>query len=283
MKRPLFDQVTIVGLGLIGGSLGMALKKRRVARKIYGVDLTAARLHAARSRGAIDEGSARLSDGLLRTELVIIAVPPTAVPVVVRQIARFTRRPLTVTDVASTKGEIVRAVQKILPPQISFIGGHPMAGSERSGIGAANADLFRESICILTPTPRTKDRALSQVNALWRSVGSHVLFLDPTRHDALVAQVSHVPHLAAVGLTLAVGSGGLKIAARGFADTTRIALSDPALWEEVCTTNRRQIISALDRFLKEIERLKTLVARRKSGLLRRRFEAAQRKRRQVCR
>ncbi len=280
----MFDRVTIVGLGLIGGSLGMALRRKGLARRVVGIEPRLSALKQARSKGAIDEGFARLTpENLDRSELVVIATPPLAVVGVAKKLARWTRHSFILTDAASTKGEIVQILEKSLPSRISFIGGHPMAGSERSGIGAASPRLFSGAPCIVTRTPRTDKKALARVSGLWHSVGGHVVVLSPSRHDALVAQISHVPHLVAVGLTRATQPAALGLAAGGFSDTTRIALGDPALWHEVCMTNRRKIAQALDRFLRELKSLRELVADGQEGALLKRLRLAQRKRRQIHR
>jgi prephenate dehydrogenase len=157
-----------------------------------------------------------------------------------------------------------------------------MAGSERSGIEAADANLFQGATCIVTPTPRTPPSALAQVIRLWRSVGSRVVRLTPRRHDAWVAQISHLPHLVAVGLALTPSRPALKLSAGGFADTTRIALSDPALWSEICSTNRSEIRKALARFLSQMKALESLLASADAdGPLSLKFRLAQRRRRQV--
>ncbi|MBI3323422.1 MAG: prephenate dehydrogenase/arogenate dehydrogenase family protein [Candidatus Omnitrophica bacterium] len=283
-KRPLFDQVAIIGLGLIGGSLGMALRRGRVARRVIGFSRREATIRRARARGAIDDGCTELCpDWLSESDLVVIATPPAAVPRVARQVARMARRPLILTDVASTKAEIVRSIERMLPRRVSFVGAHPMAGSERSGIEHADARLFDGATCIVTPTPRTRPAALARVASLWRRVGCRVECLSPERHDALVAQVSHVPHLAAVGLALFPERKALRLSAGGFADATRIALADPSLWEEVCRTNSRQVARALARLISELSAIRKLVQRDGGAGLRGRFEAARRRRRRIGR
>ena len=156
-----------------------------------------------------------------------------------------------------------------------------MAGSERSGVSAANPNLFSAAPCILTPTSRTNRRALAKLSALWRGVGGRPVTLLPTRHDALVAQISHVPHLAAVGLLLAAQPEAMKLAAGGFADTTRVALSDPVMWNEICATNRHELKKALNLFLGQMEQIKKFLGSDSDMI--RRFQLAQRKRQRIQR
>ncbi len=278
MSRPLFDHVTIVGLGLIGGSLGMALRERKVARKVFGIARSANTLREAKRRGAVDDGSTDLADGLSNPGLVVIATPPKTVVGIAHEIARRTRHSFILTDVASVKGEIVGNLEKILPPRISFVGGHPMAGSERSRIQAANPDLFQRAPCVVTKSPKTSSTALATVSALWRSVGGRVTILSPSRHDLLIAQISHLPHVVAVGLTHLVSGDALKIAAGGFRDATRIALSDPDLWSEICQMNRVKIAHLLDQFVKELRTLRRFVAGNKGSRMRQLLHSAREKR-----
>ncbi len=276
--KPLFNKVVIIGLGLIGGSLGMALRRRRVARRVVGVDRLRSAMVKARAMGAIDGGAPRFSEAVAGADLVVIATPPASVVPTARRVARATRHRFLLTDVASVKGPIVAALNRELPSRISFVGGHPMAGSEQSGIKAADPELFIGAPCVVTRTAKTKGRALSSVRALWQSLGSKVTVLSPARHDALVAQVSHVPHLAAVGLTLIASPTSLNLAAGGFSDTTRIALSDPVLWRQICAMNRQPLADALDQFLIRLGQLRDLLTHENGIGLSRLLRAAQRRR-----
>jgi len=279
-----FNQVTIVGLGLIGGSLGMALKKRGVARRVIGFARRETTIRRAKAKGAVDDGCTGLCpEWLGESDLVVIATPPPSVPRLAREVARLTRHPFLLTDVAGTKGRIVREVEKILPPRIRFIGGHPMAGSERSGIGAADAALFEGAACILTPTARTDRKALARVSSLWRTVGGRIVRLSPFRHDALVAQISHLPHLAAAGLVLSVSPRAMALTGNGFSDATRIALGDPSMWADICLTNPKEISKALSRFVKEIKEFQECLRKGDRSSLRRKLQAAQMKRQKLIR
>lgn len=279
-----FRQVSIIGLGLIGGSLGLALRKGKIARKVIGFSRHEATIRRAIARGAIDDGDTELCPNWLsESDLVVIATPPPAVVPTARKIAKITSGKLFLTDVASTKAEIVRALDRSLPSRISFVGGHPIAGSEQSGIDAADAKLFRGALCLLTPTVRTNRKAVAKVVSLWRGVGCRIHELSPGAHDAWVAKISHLPHLAAVGLTLTPGAALLKLAGTGFADTTRIAAGDPALWEEICRTNPEAILKALKRYGARMDDLRRLIQAGRWTELRRRLAAAQHRRQRLQR
>ena len=280
MAKPvLFKQVSIVGLGLIGGSLGMALRKGRIAKRVIGFARHEATVQRAKRRGAIHDGDTELCpDWLGESELVVLAVPPDDVVPMVRQVARLTSHSFLMTDATSVKEPLVRSLESFLPPRIRFVGSHPMAGSERSGIEAADPALFRGAPCIVTPTGRTDPKAMKQVSRLWKGAGGRVIELDPKRHDALVAQVSHAPHLAAVALALLPEEAALGIAAGGFADTTRIAASDPAMWEQICRMNRKEILLALDRLAAGLGSLKAAVAAGSAATLRATLRGAQARR-----
>lgn len=275
----MFNKVAIVGVGLIGGSLGLAIRRKKLARRVIGVARHSATLKTARKIGAIDSGTVSLSDPeLAKADLVILAVPPEKVAEVALQLAGRFRHPVIFIDVASTKQAIVLKLDKKLPKHVSFVGAHPMAGSERSGVEAARVDLFDGALCVLTPTARTSPRALKTVQTLWTRLGSRVVLLSPAQHDARVAQISHLPHLAAAALALTPDLNALALAACGFADTTRIAAGDPELWTGICATNRPEIVRALRRYRDQLQKIEKAVAgNNRAGLLRLLKSAQQRR------
>ncbi len=266
----MFNKVAIVGVGLIGGSLGLTIRRKKLARRVIGVARHSATLKTAKKIGAIDSGTVSLSNPeLLTADLVILAVPPEKVAEVALKLAGRFRHPVIFIDVASTKQAIVSKLDKKLPKHVSFVGAHPMAGSERSGIDAARVDLYEGALCVLTPTRQTSRRALKTVQTLWTRLGSRVVLLSPDQHDARVAQISHLPHLAASALALTPDSAALALAACGFADTTRIAAGDPELWAGICATNRPEIVCALRRYREQLQKIEKAVARNdRAGLLR---------------
>ncbi|MEO1235801.1 MAG: prephenate dehydrogenase/arogenate dehydrogenase family protein [Planctomycetota bacterium] len=263
-------QITIVGTGLIGASVGLGVKAAGYAGRVVGVARSEATLERARAVGAIDDGATELADAV-RVDgklLVVLAVPVGKTAEVFRTLAEHQRRGLYVTDAGSTKlGVAADAKRHLTQPQF-FIPAHPMAGSERSGPESADADLFRGRLCVLCPDENTDAAALAAVTALWQSLGATLHTMTPDEHDHQVAAVSHLPHLAAVLLTLAADDiGPLTLASTGFRDTTRLALSNPPMRRDIVAANRKPIGEALDRFAARLNDLRGLVRKAKDDEL----------------
>ncbi len=274
-------QVTIIGLGLIGGSLGLALRRRHVARRVVGVARRSATAAQARRFGAVDRATVDLAAAVADADLVVITTPPSTVVPLAEAVARATTHELIVTDAASTKAAIVQGWQRVLPSRIRAVGGHPLAGSEQSGLGAAEAALFDGALCVLTPTRQTSPEAVRRVQGFWRAVGMRTVTMSPARHDAVMAMISHAPHLVAASLVAATTPAELAVAATGFADTTRVALGDPALWEDICWTNRSAVLDALARVERVLIHLRQAIAYRDREELVKILVDSQRKRRRL--
>jgi prephenate dehydrogenase len=246
-------EAAVVGLGLIGGSLAMAL--RAAGARVIGVDVDATAIETAIRRGAVDEGGTRL-DGIATADLVVIATPLDQVAPAAIAAARRMRPGALLTDVGSVKAPIVAAVNSALPPGAQFVGGHPMAGSEGAGIAAADAALLAGRIFVLTPTGRTAPETVAALRAVVTRIGMRPIVLDPLQHDELVAQVSHLPYLLSVALLRAVADDARAVAGPAMAEMTRIAHSPAALWAEICRQNREAILRALARYEGELARLR---------------------------
>lgn len=270
-------RVAIVGLGLIGGSLGLALRRRRLAQ-VIGVSRRPATLRQAKRLGAIDSGTALLREAVAGADLVVLAAPVDAIETLGRHAARFMRSGSVLTDVGSSKAQIVQALGRSMPRGVAFAGAHPLAGSERRGIEAARADLFDGSICVITPTRRTPRRAREAVTRLWKPLVRRVVTMDPARHDRLLAAVSHVPHVLAFSLMRATPREALAIAPRSFLDATRVAQSDPDLWDDILLSNRAAITAAMSRFEREWRALRRAITGRDQRRLVRLLAEAQRER-----
>lgn len=262
MTRPLFKQITIIGLGLIGGSLGMAIRRKGLARRVVGFARSSEKVSQAIAKKAIHEGTTQLAQALQGSELVILATPPQTVIPLAKRIVKLTRHSFILTDVASTKGRIVKVMDGLLPKRIAYVGSHPMAGSEKSGIKAAKADLFKGATCVVTPTRLSSALAVQSVSNVWKSIDGFVIALSPVRHDRLVAEISHLPHLVAVTLTRTTSKEALALTAGGFADTTRVAMSDPKLWKEIVQMNQMEVIRALNRLIGNLQKLTTTIRRK---------------------
>ena len=257
----LFNRVTIVGLGLIGGSLGMAIRRRHLARTVVGYSRKPSTLRRAKQRGAIDIGTTNLRDAVREADLVVIATPVDAIVPFAQHAARFCRRGAILTDVGSTKTEIVCSLERSLPRHVSFVGAHPIAGSEQHGIGAAQATLFDGSVCVLTPTDVTPRRAQQAVARLWKRLGVQVVTMSPARHDRLFAAMSHLPHAVAFCLAGCVPKHRLPQTPPSFLCMTRIAESDPDLWDDIFLSNRRPMLAAMDQFAARWAQLRVRLAR----------------------
>ena len=255
----LFNRITIVGLGLIGGSVGMTIRRRRLAGEVVGLSRTAATVRRAKARGAIDTGTTDVARAVRDADLVMLASPVEMLIPHAKRLARFMRPGSILTDVGSVKGRMVRTLTGTLPRGVAFVGAHPLAGSEQRGLAAARTDLFDEAVCILTKTRRTDPRALAQVRRLWKALVRQVLVMDPARHDRLIAAASHLPHVLAFCLVDAVPHGALAIAPRSFLEATRVAKSDPELWDDILLGNRQAVLAAMHHFDRRWARIRRLL------------------------
>ncbi len=256
-----FDRVTIIGVGLIGGSLGMALRARNLVREVVGVSRVEKTIAAARERGAIDRGTVDPMAGVAGADLVVLATPPDLVVPMAQRVLPYLRPGAILTDVASVKGEIVRSVEALVgaPSRVMFVGGHPMAGTEGRGVAAASATLFEGTAYLLTPTPRTDPDALERLRSLALSLGAVPVTFEPQDHDRIVALVSHLPYLVAVAL-VGIGQTATPAAGPAFLGATRVARSPVELWAQICRLNRGPILGALRAFRDELARLEAALA-----------------------
>jgi prephenate dehydrogenase len=250
-----FKKITIIGVGLIGGSLGLALKKKNPKYKITGIDKLEI-IEKAIARGAIDEGTINLENGIKEADIIIIATPVKTILDLLPRINPFIKKGCIVTDTGSTKGQIVETADKILSKDVYFIGGHPIAGSEKYGIDSADPHLFQDKTYILTPTKDTNLLALKKIFLLIKIINAKRLILDPLEHDRIVGAVSHLPQIMAVSLTNMIGELGqqenndnyFKAIGEGFKDMTRIASSPYKMWEDICETNQENILEMIQEF-----------------------------------
>jgi prephenate dehydrogenase len=245
------QRITIIGLGLIGGSLGLALKAAYGNEIIItGVDKKETSMQQAAARGAIDNFATDLSEGVCEAEIVFLCTPVLQIITMVKQILPFLKRDTIITDVGSTKKYIGDALEKLLPPEITYIGGHPMTGREQSGILAADKDLFRNKWYIIIPGKTASKRAADEVCRFAEATGAMVTVMDAVIHDRCAAVISHVPHVTAAAMVNLLDlypdkEESLKLAAGGFRDTTRIASSDADMWADICLTNQAAISDSL--------------------------------------
>ncbi len=249
-----FDRVAIIGTGLMGGALGLAMRRRGLARRIVGVGRNAERLAKARSLGAVDAATTDLAEGVATADLVVCCTPVRHIIETMPALADALRPGTLVTDAGSTKASVVAAGQVLAERGATFIGSHPMAGSDRSGVDSARADLYDGATTFVTVEESTPKDRVADVCRLWQAVGARVVLIHPERHDRLVAAISHLPHLLAVAATRTVADfhedeNVLRwVIGNGFRDTTRVAQGSTDMWKDICATNLGAIIEALDAF-----------------------------------
>jgi prephenate dehydrogenase len=267
-RVPHFKQVTIVGVGLIGGSLGLVLKKLAMADSVVGVGRRVENLKTAVELGAIDRYVADAKAGVTGADLVVLATPVDTYERHLKDWSRCLASGAIVTDVGSVKGPLVAQAEDLMPEGVRFVGAHPIAGREKTGVAAGSADLFKGARCILTPTGKTDPQALQIIREMWEAAGSIVLSMDPHLHDRVLGAVSHLPHVAAFALIntlteikdrttpeldlLAYAGGGLR-------DTTRIAASSPEMWRDIFLWNRQNLVAMIEVYEQQLRRLKQLI------------------------
>ena len=276
----IFDTVAVVGVGLIGGSLGMAAKKRGLVNRVIGVGRSEQKLMRAKILGAIDEYSLDLTYGAAEADLVVICTPVKLIVPTIERMAQSLKDGAIVTDVGSTKRETVSLASGVLPEGRCFIGGHPMAGSEQAGADAAVADLFVGATYVLTPSPDTDLATLRKMTAFVEAVGANAELMTPEEHDAAVAVISHLPHaLSGVLLQLAEDSQrdsgkAFRLAAGSFRDLTRISDSPPEIWRDICVTNADTLSKSIDEFQRHLETFKQALDSHDEDAIMQFFESA---------
>jgi prephenate dehydrogenase len=262
-----FNRAVIIGVGLIGGSLGMIIRRKGLASSVVGVGRRVENLKTAVTVGAIDRYVVDPKDAVNDADLVILATPVDTYERHLKEWASCLQPGAIVTDVGSVKGELVERAERAMPAGVHFVGGHPIAGKEKTGAAAGSEELFAGRRCILTPTKQTDSQALDRIQSLWQEAGAVVLTMDPHLHDKILGAVSHLPHVAAFALMnalidiraqvpeldLAGHSGG------GLRDTTRIAASSPEMWRDIFLWNRENVVDCIGAYERSLGELRELV------------------------
>ncbi len=260
-------RLAIIGVGLIGGSFALALRRAGQVAHIVGAGRSRANMERALSLGAIDAVAGSAAEAVDGADAVLVAVPVGAMPAVFREIAPHLAADCLVTDAGSTKQDVVAAARSGLGEKVAqFVPGHPIAGAEHSGVAAARADLFRGRNVVLTPLPENAPADVARLAALWRACGAEVAEMSAEAHDRIFAAVSHLPHLAAFALVddlagRAEAESYFRYAGSGFRDFTRIAGSHPEMWRDIALANREALLTELDAYVDELSLLRDLVAR----------------------
>jgi len=276
----LFDTVAIIGPGLVGGSMGIAIRRRKLAQKVVGIGRRRVSLDRAMAAGACDETTLEPAEGVRGADLAVLATPIRAFGQLAPIIASSMKPGAILTDVASSKGSVIELLCSALSASegISYVPTHPMAGSERRGPAAADEALFEGSICIFTPLPGTGREPIEHMRKLWEGLGARVELMSPSEHDRLVARISHMPHLAAASMVAALDEESLFFSGGGLIDTTRVASSDPDLWADICKSNAEHISSALRDLIEMLQDIQGLVSEGNVDGLRDILREAKRKR-----
>lgn len=267
-------RLTILGVGLLGGSIGLALKSVASHCQVMGYGHRPATLDKAREIGAIDIGTTDPAEAVRGSDLIILCTPVLTFPDLLGQIREALSPGAVVTDVGSTKRTVVRAAEALLPDTVHFVGSHPMAGSEKRGVEYARTDLFKNALCILTPHENTAQEPLNTVTSFWKLLGMRVTHLSPEAHDRLLADVSHLPHVAAAALVAMQEEAGLDLSGKGFLDTTRVAGGDGALWRDIILDNRDNVRGSILRLREQVDHLLKLMEAEDSEPLRQWLDAA---------
>lgn len=277
-KNSLFDKTTIVGVGLIGASFALALRESGLCGYIYGCGRKEDNLRSAKEKGILDGYSLDAESSCEDSDLILLATPVGAFKKIFENVRRALKKGAIVTDVGSVKGGLVYELESLMPEGVHYIGAHPIAGSDKSGIDDARHDLFSNARCIITPTENSDADAKDRVVSIWNSFEARVELMDPFTHDEIYAMVSHLPHLAAYALVNSVDDVNeeyIAYAGQGFKDTTRIALSSPELWRDISMLNKDNIVKAIGLFRKNLDIMESMLELSDKAGIEKEFSKAQ--------
>lgn len=262
----LFGKMTVIGVGLLGASLAKACKERGLVDEITGYGRNLENLEKAKGLKIIDHCSGDLSTAVSDADLIVLCTPVSTIVPLMQNLVLQVRPGALITDVGSVKDPVVHGADKLVPEGIFFVGSHPIAGGENSGLEASTANLYQDAKCIVTPTEKTDKTALKKISALWKAVGMNVISLSTEDHDFIFGAVSHLPHI--IAYTLMNTLGGLKtpsnlnvtgFSGAGLRDITRIASSDPVMWRDICLSNRNHSLNLINRFQNKLEEIRNTI------------------------
>jgi prephenate dehydrogenase len=273
----MFEKITVLGVGLIGASLALGMKQKGLCLHVSGFGRTRENLEIAKARGIIDSFETDPADACRDSDLIFFSTPVGSFVDLAKRSSSAFKEGAIVTDAGSVKGSLVAEMEKIMPGGVHFIGGHPIAGSDRSGIESADGGLFLNAKCIVTPTPRSDETALKKVSDLWAALGATVITMEPAEHDRIYAAVSHLPHVIGYSLVNAIAGidpSYLEFSGRGFRDMTRIAGSSQELWRDICMLNRENLIEMITVFQQNLDSLSRYLRTSDADSLEREFGKA---------
>jgi prephenate dehydrogenase len=283
-----FRKITIIGVGLLGGSIGLAAKRKKLAREIVGFVRRTASVRECKKFRAVDLATTDLHRAVENADLIILCTPLSKMRPLVKQLLPALKRGAIVTDVGSVKAGVVRELESLVQKSgAHFVGGHPMAGAEKTGVAAARANLFEDAVCVLTPTKKSNATAVGKVEQFWKSLGARVLKLDAAQHDLLVSRSSHLPHIIAATLAnLVLNPASPKsqaaLCANGFRDTTRIASGSPEMWRDIALANRKNLSRSLDAFISDLQKFQRILKKSDAKTVSKFFAMAKSRRDNWC-
>ncbi len=283
-----FQKISIIGVGLLGGSIGLAARQRRLAGEVAGFVRRAASLKDCERAGAVDYATTDLFAAVFNADLVILCTPLAQMQALAQQILPALKRGATVTDVGSVKADVVRELESLVQKVgAHFVGSHPMAGGEKMGVLAAKSDLYANAVCVVTPTKKSNSAAVRKVEQFWKSLGARTLRLDAAKHDLLVSRTSHLPHIAAAALASLVldpkhPKSQVGLCATGFRDTTRIASGSPEMWRDIALANRKNVSQSLDKFVGELKKFQSALKKSDAKAVEKFFATAKERRDNWC-
>ena len=254
----MIQRLTIIGVGLLGGSVGLAAKSKLNNLQVIGYGRSGGPV--ALAMGAVDHWEPDLPAAVGGADLIVLATPVRTIGDYLTWVAPHVQPGAVVTDVGSAKAAIVAAGEAAIRPPAAFVGSHPMAGGSMSGVAAARGDLFVNAACVITPTAATDRAALAKVREFWTLLGGRIIEQDPAEHDRVVALASHLPHALAAALMAVQEEGSLAVRGKGFADTSRVAAGDPALWRDIFAINRPNVLTAVDKLIEELTAFRARLA-----------------------
>ena len=288
LARVQFRKISIIGVGLLGGSLGLAVRRHKLADEVAGYVRRETSLRDCERAGAVDYATTDLLAAVSGADLVVLCTPLAQMPALAAQILPALKRGAIVTDVGSVKADVVRELEAIFKKSAAhFVGAHPMAGGEKMGVLAARVDLYDNALCIITPSRKSHPGAVRKLTQFWRALGSRTISMDATQHDLLVSRSSHLPHVLAATLTTLVLDPKQpklqrELCASGFRGTTRLASGSPEMWRDISLSNRKNIASAVDGFIAELKKFQTVLRSGSPVVIEKFFTTAKQRRDDWC-
>ena len=277
----LFGKMTVIGVGLLGASLAKACKERGLVKEITGYGRNRENLEKGRALKIIDHCSTDLVEAVKDADLIVLCTPVTTIIPLIQNMISEIRSGTLITDVGSVKEPIVIEAEKLVPEGVFFVGSHPIAGGENSGLEASTANLYQDAKCIVTPTGKTNNKALEKISALWQAVGMQVINLSAEEHDFVFGAVSHLPHIVVYALMNTLGALRTQddrevtaFSGAGLKDITRIASSDPVMWRDICLSNRNHSLDLIDQFQNKLDAIRSTIEKGDGQALKKEFMAA---------